>query len=196
MNIFGSLFVAFLMGNLWQNEWQLAKSKDGITVFTQQVHDSQYHGFRAVVCLKDSMNEILNVLRDVYKYPEWFAFTASVQFKQQVDNKLYFRMETDFPWPYQNEFKDYEMSFDELSDELISISLKGLNNSGDAPMLKKAKGNILLHKKQGDIELTFTFHSEPTQSIPAWLINPVIHELPYRTLQNLKHQLDSMKKRQ
>jgi hypothetical protein len=42
-------------------------------------------------------------------------------------------------------------------------------------------------------KITYYFHSEPTQNIPSWLINPRIHEMPYKTLSALREIVNDYK---
>lgn len=103
MRIFISVFLAFLCTVKLnaQQPWQLAKDEDGIKVYVGGVSNSDYYAFKAVMSVKTTEKEFITILKDVGKYTEWFAFTASTRLVAQSDYEQSFFMETDYPWPFQ-----------------------------------------------------------------------------------------------
>lgn len=89
------------------DQWKLAKNKHGISVYVSEIAGSEYYAFKAVMSVNSTDTQIIEVLRDVSKYPEWFAFTASTKLIQQTMNEQVFFMETDYPWPFSNECMHY-----------------------------------------------------------------------------------------
>jgi len=129
----------------------------------------------------------------VNKYPEWFAFTASAKLINQITNEQLFFMETDYPWPYSNECMNYHMEFVKIQDNKQKITITGTNKSMNCKKsLKKASGYFLLEPDGGNTKISYYFHSEPSQNIPTWLINPMIHEMPYQTFISMRKKLNSL----
>lgn len=177
-----------------QTNLKLAKDKDGIKVFVGAVTESEYYAFKAVMSVKSTENEILRILKDVSRYPEWFAFTSSVKLISQNENDCQFFLETDYPWPYLNECKNYVMKFTSRQDGKQEIIITGNNIKTSCKYsLKKASGYILLEADGMNTKITYYFHSEPSQKIPSWLINPRIHEMPFQTFVSLRKKLTSSK---
>ena len=173
-----------------QHKWILAKNNNGIQVFVSQISDSEYYAFKAVMSVKSTDNEIIEVIRDVNNYPKWFAYTASAKLTGQSTNEQSFFMETDYPWPYSNECLSYNMKLEKEPDRSQKITItKAEKNVTCKYSLKKANGYILLEPNGGGTKITYYFHSEPSQNIPPWLINPRTHEMPYQTFISLKKQL-------
>ncbi len=173
-----------------QKSWQLVKDKEGIKVYVNEVSSSAYYAFKAVMSVRNSKVEIINVLKDVSNYPKWFAFTASAKLIDQTTSELRFSMETDYPWPYSNECMNYTMDFGKIEMESQKIVITGINGNTECKYsLKKGNGYILLEPDNGNTKITYCFHSEPSQGIPAWLINPEIHEMPFRTFVSLRKRL-------
>lgn len=180
--------------NYAQDNLKLAKDKDGIKVFTGPVSASDYYAFKAVMSLKSTEIEILKILKDVGNYPEWFAFTSSVKLIYQNGNDHQFILETDYPWPYSNECKNYTMKFTKRQDGKQEITISGSEiKTGCKYSLKKANGYILLEADGVNTKITYYFHSEPSQNIPSWLINPRIHEMPFQTFISLRKRIYSSK---
>ncbi len=175
-----------------QQTWKSAKDEDGIKVFVSEVSNSEYFAFKAVMSVKTTEAEIIKKLKDVPKYPEWFAFTASTRLISQSENEQSFFMETDYPWPFSNECMNYQMVFEKLQGNGMKISIDGRSSNAQCELsLKKASGYISLEPENGTIKMTYYFHSEPSQNIPPWLINPRIHEMPFQTFKALRKKLNS-----
>lgn len=173
-------------------KWMLAKNKNGIKVYVSETSGSNYYMFKAIMSVRAPGTEVITILKDVSNYPEWFAFTASSKLIKQSENEQFFFMETDYPWPYSNECMNYNMKIVELPGEQQKIIITGRNNNTNCKYsLKKASGYILLEPDNGNTKITFYFHTEPAQNIPSWLINPMIHEMPYQTFISLRKKLNS-----
>lgn len=173
-----------------QDNWKLAIHKNGIKIYVGHVTDSDYLAFKAIMSLRTTESKIIEILRDVNEYPEWFAFTASTKLISQSPTDQKFFMETDYPWPYINECMRYTMDFEGIAGSRQMISIMGTSDRTFCEKsLKKADGYILLEPDQDHIIITYYFHSEPSQNIPTWLINPMIHKMPYQTFSALKKKL-------
>ncbi|MEZ0611662.1 hypothetical protein ACAW74_24340 [Fibrella sp. WM1] len=175
-----------------QDVWKLVKDEGGIEVYVGKLATSDYVAFKAVMSLKTTKTAIVNVLKEVAKYPEWFAFTASTRLISQPDNEQSFFMETDYPWPFSNECMNYKMSFEKFQDDNLKVAITAIDGTMKCKYsLKKASGYILLKTENERIRITYYFHSEPSQHIPPWLINPKIHEMPFQTFKALQKRLNN-----
>ncbi len=184
------IFALMMIKSFAQESWKLAKNKDGIKVYVGEIPNSDYYAFKAIMFVSSTQENVLKVLSDVEKYSEWFAYTASAQLIKQADNKQLIFMETDYPWPYANECMNYWITYNKLPDNRLKINLEGTNkNIHCRYSLKKANGYILLDPASKNTKITYYFHSEPSQSIPPWLINPMIHDMPFQTFAALKEKL-------
>lgn len=184
------MFICCSVQLLAQENWQLVKAKKGIEVYVAEMVDSDYYAFKAMMWLDVTQQEIVHQLRKVSVYPEWFAYTARARLISQNNEQQSFFMETDYPWPFSNECMNYKMSFEERGGEQLKIVIEGLNDYVDCKYrFKKASGYILLETVGKRVKITYYFHCEPEQYIPTWLINPNIHEMPYRTFVGLRSQL-------
>lgn len=180
-----------------QDSWELVANKNDIRVFTKKVDGSDYLAFKAVMSIDFSEDEIIRILKNVGDYPNWFAFTASAKLIEQTETNRSFLMETDYPWPYSNECMIYRMTFLEKQNNVRKITIFGADTTTTCDQsLKQAHGYILLEAEKGKTKITYYFHSEPSQDIPTWLINPLIHEMPYRTFLALREKLSSFRLRQ
>ena len=175
-----------------QEKWQLAKDKDGIKVYVSEVANSDYYAFKAIMSVRTSESKIVEIFKDANKYSDWFAFTASVKLMSQTENEQMVFIETDYPWPFSNECMNYKMVFEKFQRDKLKITIVGMNKDLKCKFsLKKAGGYILLEPENGNIKITYYFHSEPSQRIRPWLINPRIHEMPFQTFKELRKKLST-----
>ncbi|RIW13413.1 hypothetical protein D0X99_16720 [Algoriphagus lacus] len=182
-----ALFFASIHESFAQETWGLVKDEQGIQVFVAKVANSDFKAFKAVMSVKTTEDRVLEILKDVNKYPDWFAYTKSVKLIKQSENEQQFSMETDYPWPYYNECSNYSMVFQKSGTGTHRINIVGSDEKASCKYsLKKANGYILLEPDKGDLRITYYFHSEPSQNIPAGLINPMIYRMPFETFIDLK----------
>jgi hypothetical protein len=188
--IMGLMLIAGIAKSFGQEKWKLAKNEQGIKVYVGEIPNSDYFAFKAVMSVKSTENQVLKILKDVNKYIEWFAFTESVKLIKQSENEQFFEMETDYPWPFANECMNYLMTLQKAENKTTKISITGTNDKVNCNYsLKKAGGYILLEPDNGDIRIVYYFHSEPSQKIPARLINPMLYKMPFQTFIALKKKL-------
>lgn len=179
------------------SSWKLIKNSDGIQIESRKEAGSEYHSFQASIILKTNLDTILSVLKKVDQYPDWFAFTKAAFLIRQSRNEQTVFLETNFPWPYQNEFMEYRMVFLHERDGRIKVTIDGISKPTDRKEglfpLKKASGSITLYphpsETKTETKFVYFFHSEPRQEIPTWLINPMIHEMPFQTLLALQKRV-------
>jgi hypothetical protein len=188
--LIGLILVSCGPNSFGQQIWKLAKKEQGIEVYVGAVPNSEYVAFKAIMTLKTTENEALKILKDVEKYPEWFAYTESVNLLKQSENEQYFLMETDYPFPFSNECMNYTMTFQRMENEGLKIIVAGTQNKAHCKYsLKKAGGYLLFEPEKEYLKITYYFHSEPSQGIPKGLINPMIYKMPLQTFIALKKKL-------
>lgn len=179
------------------SSWKLVKKSDGIQIETRKETGSEYHSFRASMILETNFESIVTELKKVDQYPDWFAFTKSASLVHRSKHEQTVLIENNFPWPYQNEYMEYHMVFLHESDGIVHVNIEGISKSNDRKQglypLKKAKGYIKLFplpsETKKETKIVYLFHSEPRQEIPSWLINPLIHEMPFHTFLGLRKRL-------
>jgi hypothetical protein len=180
-----------------QTTWKVNKDIDGIVVYTRAENGSAFKSFKAVATMEASIDEVINVLKNADGYIKWYGYTKTSKLIKQENDIQYNYVETIFPWPFANRDMVYWMSINSLHSGDIEISLNGLPNyipeKKGITRMKKAEGYLLLKPLNGKTEITYEFHSEPGDNIPAWLANNSIAELPFKTLLGLRAVLNEKK---
>lgn len=179
--------------------WALARSRDGIKIFTRTVLGSDFKEFKANVHIKGSLAGVAAVLDAVEKYPEWFeACKEASVFKPFPNGEriLYFVIQA--PFPLTNRDMGVVMG-KQLSADGKSITYT-LGNAGHVIPMKKhlvripsLKGGWTLSEEGetvgGGVTAEYRFHSDPGGQIPSWLADMTVTDWPESTLKNLRDRV-------
>ncbi len=178
-----------------ESSWELVAHDDGVEVYTRQKAGSEYRAFKSTVTVDATAAEIVDVLKDVDSYVNWFAFTEHAELLRVTPVEQFTYVETYFPWPLSNEDMIYRMTYVTLGEAATKLLLEGIpdylpSRSGITRM-KSASGYISLDSTANETKITYSMHLELGGSIPIWMANGSIHELPLRTLSNLKRHFEA-----
>ena len=173
------------------NEWELKKEKDGITIYTRSVENTNINEFRAFTQISSSAETIFNIILDVENYTKWIEDVEYSEKLYQDENRIGMYYQLGLPWPIQDRDITLISVFEELPDNSIlfqlsnSSSLK--NEDENFIRIKEIRGHWLIKPiDKGNCEVTYQFLADPEGSIPAWVINIFVVDGPFRTLQNLE----------
>jgi hypothetical protein len=175
-----------------QTKWELKKENDGIKVYTAITPNSPFRSVKVDCILDASCSQLIAMLLDVEKQPEWVFNTKTTRLLQKVKpNEVIFYAEVSVPWPCAN--RDYVAHFtiNQLSQEHVVIE-----SHAEASYLAEKDGIIRVKKSSGRLEayninkdqirLTYTVSFDPAGSIPAWLTNMFVTKGPYETFKKLR----------
>ncbi len=173
-----------------ENEWQLKKEKDGITIYTRSVENTNIKEFRASTKLNSSTETIFDIILDVENYGKWIEDVNHSEKLYQEENRIGMYYQLGLPWPIQDRDITLISVFEELPDNSIlfqlsnSSSLKEVDE--DFIRIKEIRGRWLIKPiDKENCEVTYQFLADPEGSLPAWVINIFIVDGPFKTLQNL-----------
>ncbi|MEM8500464.1 MAG: START domain-containing protein [Pseudomonadota bacterium] len=174
--------------------WQLVKGDNKVSVYTRLEPESTYKSFKAVGEANVPSKRVLSVLNDVRSYQSWFAYAKTVELLEQSENSTHIYMETDFPWPFRNQDMVYEMSFTEFDDGSVEYTLLGkpeyIPVSKGINRMRSAEGTIRIEPQEDRTRISYSMRSDLSDEIPPRVANKYIHELPFRTLENLIRLLE------
>ncbi len=176
-----------------QDDWQLRKEKDGISVYTRETNESDFKEFRATTHLDFSLATFLNIMWDVSAYPDWVSdLKSSHTIERYDDTAQVYYAEIKVPFPFENRDAVYYNRFiyDSLSQQL-TISIDCMNGyveeKEDLFRMPFCQGEWKAKSVgQNRLEVTLQMLVDPGGNIPAWLANQFIADSPYNTLKNLR----------
>lgn len=200
------LFVSFLQAA----EWTLAKEKKGVTVYTREVDASGYLEFKGETTVNGSVDALVAVLYDTPSAPKWlhdcsFGMTLEeITFNENYIFQLY-----DLPFPVSNRQvilhsklsytkEGARLDTKEANDFCENKRLSRCQNvkDGDRIKITRSRGHYLFIKVDDKrTKVIWQQHIEPGGSIPDWLANALVVDIPYNSLLRLKELVTEEKYR-
>lgn len=173
-------------------DWEAAKSKDGITVFTKPVSTSSFDAFKAVMEVNASASDVRHVLMNSDKYSHIFPDTEELKIiEREGSTSLVQYSRTDAPWPVEDRDGVYEMVFIDREDGGFITKSRALPDR-----LPEKEGVVRIKQSNsywrvipispGKLRVEYEVAAEPEGNIPDWLANAAITEIPFSTMKNLR----------
>lgn len=202
MRWFAQLFVIFSLtiGMAWAEEnpsdLTLVTNKRDIKIWTYKVSNIAVSGFKATLTIKSSLSGLVGLITDTEHASRWLYRTKSVEVLEQDESRHHFtiRAISNFPWP----FKDREVLMDVHISQDAKTGIVRIDNN-ESPKAAKypvKDGCLRMPVVQGywqfkpldhgQVELTMMGYAHPGGNIPTGIVNLLIQEHPYNTLQGLR----------
>ncbi len=191
----------FLFSFLQADGWALAKEKNGIAVYTRSVEGSAFLAFKGETVVEGSVDALVAILYDTPNAPAWLyqcrlAMTLEeVRFEENYVFHVY-----DLPFPVSNRQLILHSTLF-LTERGVRLDMHEANtlcderqtgrcqkvNAFDQIRIKRSRGHYLfvpLDEKR--TKVIWQQHIEPGGSIPGWLANVLVVDIPYNSLSDLR----------
>jgi len=192
------LFLLSLMlacGMAAAGEWELARDRSGIQVWTRDEPGYPIRAFKAVAVVNSSLSGLVSLILDTDRASQWAYRTTRIEVLRRDDEAATFviRAETDFPWPFSN--RDVVMAGQIIQDEKTrTVTIRSHSTPAgqyaphaDFVRMPDMTGDWIFRPLGGGlVEVTMVGRADPGGSIPAGLVSLIIHETPYQTLRGLR----------
>lgn len=185
-------FSAFLF-SFAHAEWKLEKDEDGIKVYLKKVKGSEIKEFKGVTTIKSSMDSLLAIVKDTDNFDKWIHQCAEPEVLKAVNfYDTYSRQINDLPWPVDDrEAVMFTAISKDASKEEIYISLEArpdyIPENEDYVRVTKLNGFYLFKAlPDGMTEVTWQQHTEPGGSLPVWLVNALVVDIPFNSLEAMR----------
>ncbi len=173
-------------------DWELAKDKDGIQVYTRLEEGTDVKAYKAITEVQTDMKTLEKLIEDVDNYPSWHASATACNLIKQLDqNIFYYHYYTDLPYPLTDRDIVLKSTKKVISNRSISYQFictpDFFQEINDCIRIKKGWGKWKLTSLPGGkIQVIFQFLGDPGGNIPTWVVNLFIVDGPYQTLANLR----------
>jgi hypothetical protein len=185
---------AFYTGG--QEEWQLQRNRNNISVFSRLAEATGAMEMRAVSNIKSPLSNIVAMLKDVDYYPQWMYRCSEARVLKVISETefIYYQVTT-VPWPIKNRdmIIHVKIAQDQETGE-VRVALKGLpdylERSEELVRVKIFEGQwILKPLPNGQVKIMQDILVVPNGEIPAWMVNLAAVEGPYGTMEGLVNQI-------
>ena len=187
------LLVSFLCFTSFTiNDWSLEKDDKGVKVFTRTVKGSDLKEYRAETTIKASVVELTRLLKQPSSLSNWMEGCSSSKLLQQLsEDEFIVHYYNPAPWPVKDRDSVSKMKFTTQSDGSVKVYIQGMPD-----YIPEQSGVVRVPHLKGfwefipqDDQTTKVIqqvHASPGGSIPAWLANTSVIDIPFKTFLNLK----------
>ncbi|MDK1022732.1 MAG: START domain-containing protein [Gammaproteobacteria bacterium] len=187
------IIISILSGSISVSaEWKLLKDQDEIQVFSRHVKDSAYDEFKGVAIIAASLASTLGVLDDIAACPEWINYCdSSILLDDNGYDRRHVYQINDLPFPAANRDVVTEILIShEVATRIITIKMTSRPDyyprSKHVRIIRSDGFFQLVPVAEGRTRVVWQHHAEPGGVLPAFMINSMIVDLPFKSLQAMR----------
>jgi hypothetical protein len=190
------IIVLAVAGSVSAEEWKLSFHRDNIHVYVRPRSNSAYHEVRAEIEVSASLSTLLTLLQDVTHYPAWMENSKSAEYLPGGTlEEGYGYMVMTTPWPLAHRDVGYRyLAYQDSATLAVTIKVS------DVPGLIPEKPPLVRipHLEStwqlkpmggGLVHIAYHVHLEVGGLVPAALVNAVLTNTPFKTLQRLREEI-------
>ncbi len=177
--------------------WRLVTVDDGVRVEARDVSGRNLPDFRGTAVIDGGVLEILAVLADTARHPEWMAACMEARLlvqKDAFDRILYNR--TNVPWPVSDRdtvlhtWVRVDIGKAEVWSHFESIRSTAMPPVDGVVRMPTLRGFYHLRAiDPGHTRVRYQVAADPGGMLPAWMARMSTRRLPYKTLTGLAKQV-------
>lgn len=195
---FLTLTATFLLATLAfpsfaDSDWKLEKDSDNVKVFTRVVEGSPLKEFKGITSVKTSLTSLVALLDDREASTSWIKDNKEAALIEKVDSSLSYSYNvTAAPWPV----KDRDMVIKSVTTQDADSLIVRVDLSAEKEGKPEQKGRVRVTQMQGfwefkplengEVQVTYQVHADPAGSLPNWLINSLVVDMPFHTLKAMQ----------
>jgi len=185
------LLLLYLPQPLAAADWQTRLEKDGILVESRPAQGSRYEEFRASLVMNAEPAHVIALLQDNSACSDWlYRCTESRLLESVSKTERYFYQSTGLPFPARARDAVFHARVLYNSDRTISVNMQAAPDrlpETDKVRIREARGTYLLQPLgEGRLQLTWQQYIDPAGALPAWLVNRLLTDIPFRSLDALR----------
>ncbi|TGN41002.1 START domain-containing protein [Marinobacter confluentis] len=172
--------------------WELRKESGSIRVFTIDQPDSSFQAFKAVALLDTPIENLMAVMVNPESCTEWVHnCSESYAFGNGSFHDRYAYSVNDMPWPVAD--RDYVLRIrthgrNAGGDILMDLNAVPQRRDPEADYIRVDRSDTLYRftPKGDQTRMTWIQHTEPNGSIPGWLVNSLLVDIPLKSMEKLE----------
>lgn len=179
--------------------WEKIDSKQGINVYRKEVKGSDVLGVGGTAIVNASAAKILWVLMDNAHKDEWidkFKSAKTLETPTPLTSVQYASFDMPFPVSDRDFVYAYEFSYDK-AEHMIEVDVKSVSHEnapddetiGVRGDIKFGKYRLYPSKDGKKTYVEVEYLADPKGSLPTFIVNIVQKSWPYKTLSNLRKQV-------
>ena len=182
-----------------QQDCKLKKDQDSIKVYTCHTDTSRFKSIVAEFTINTTREELIQVVMNIPEYTQWQYNTVEAKVLRKIsESEQLYRTVIEAPWPVTD--RDMVVRIKTKHQDNNGIIITTESETGVLPKkeayvrVPSSRGKwIVTQKNKNKLQIKFTMQIDPGGSVPAWLVNWVCAEAPYKSFKNLKRILERKK---
>jgi hypothetical protein len=190
-------------------DWQLVRDNDGIQIYLKKFWADDIKSFRGVIHIPSPMESVLAVIIDIKSCPEWVhrCKKPALLLRKSFSECYHYQIHS-LPFPARNREFIFHSKITQIAETgAIKIQMNAkpefcqsngglcaFNKESSLVRVTHSHGHYLLEAiNKHQTRVTWTHHTNPAGHLPKWMINSLIQEMPFRTLQGLRKKVLNQK---
>jgi hypothetical protein len=178
-------------------QWKVVTDQEGVVVSQKAVPGRSLPIFKGVTVIKADVFQILGVLQDVEKNPEWMhACVDAKRLKKFSDTEFLVYNRSGAPWPISDRDVVVRSKANiDRENQVLTITMRSTESdlmppSGDAVRMPRLNGHFIFSEAgKGKTQIEYQIDADPGGLIPSWLATMASRDIPLRTLVNLRNRV-------
>ena len=173
-----------------EDDWTLAKSKDGVEIYTREVPGSVFKEFRATVQIPAPLARVVEWYQDPSTYPEWIDRCAEARRVETAAGGPANYVRFDFPFPATD--RDVVLRGQPSVQTPTKVVFEVTNIDGAVPetpgvvRIPMIRGRWEFRSHGDDAtDVIYSQHMDAGGKLPAVLVNRAAVDNPYNPLRGL-----------
>jgi hypothetical protein len=198
---FGLLLVLLNSHVYAEEAWNLRKDEQGIAVYSRAVDGSKYKEFKGVVTLQATLANTLALLDDSSACAQWLHLCERSEILEEngIFERFVYQI-SDLPFPARSRDAIFKIVGSHHKNGTIQIDLTSVPDhikESKYVRIREAYGRYTLQTiDDHHTLLTWTQYVDPTGSLPAFLVNSMVTDIPFKSLLNFRKLVGSKKYRE
>lgn len=178
--------------------WSLVKEdpRHQIRIYTQAVEQSSMKAYRGEMRMRSSLSAPIALLQDNAVADQWMHNCAILELIEEIsDSERLMYMISKAPWPVKD--RDSIVHTRVTQDAVtyaVRVDVVARDDvfpaNDDFVRVNQMQGFWLFTPlADGQIDIVYEAHADPAGSIPAWIANSVVVDVPYYTLRGMHRML-------
>jgi len=192
-------FLILMISNpvLNAQDWECAKERDGIKIFTCHDSASSYKLFKGEIDLQSDVNTVSDLIEDVRNFDEWDDEISNIRVLDDNPGKfIRYYVQYDVPWPFADRdlCVEAEIRTDSNTSDRIISSRSDPDAVPEDPEFVRIRKYwqkwTIMPTGAGKVHVILEGFVDPAGDIPAWLANLAITNAPLNMLRKIRETLD------
>lgn len=174
-----------------EENWQLAKDDNGVSIFTRAVEGSPFLEVKGTVTLNAPFSRVSELMGTGESCAPWRANCKSSQVLEKVsEQERYVYLILDLPWPASD--RDLvihsKTEFDESSrTATVQLNSDSSRHPPQGYVRAESRGRFMITARStGRVEFTYTMHTELGGNLPPKTVNSRLVEIAFDELTSLR----------